>query len=79
MLLEDCGAVVSALRSHAFMTQAELAEMMLRSPAEVAAIEEGQQPLVEADLRALARIFGLNEARLMQLARPANIGTKVAA
>ena len=70
MLLNDCGAVVSALRSQALITRTELAEAMLRDVSEVVAIEEGALPLTESDLRALARVFGLNEARLLELAEP---------
>ena len=70
MMLEDCGVVVSALREQAMLTQAELAELMLRDVTELAAIEDGTLPLNESDLRALARVFGLNESRLLELAEP---------
>lgn len=62
MTQADCGALIRALRDQAGITQAELAEALLRDVAEVAAIEMGDRAADRADVRRLTRVFGLDEA-----------------
>ena len=68
MTQEDCGALIRALRDQAGITRAELAEALMRDSAEVAAIEMGDRPVSESDVRRLARVFDLADEQLPLLA-----------
>jgi transcriptional regulator with XRE-family HTH domain len=69
MTQADCGALIRALRDQAGLTQAELAESLLREAAEIAAIEMGDRAVTRRDTRALARVFELDSASVRAMAR----------
>ncbi len=80
MTQADCGALIRALREQAGITQAELAESLLRDPAEVAAIEMGDLPVDGRDARRLARVFGLDRDQVRALTASAGeVETRAAA
>lgn len=75
----DCGALIRALREQALITQTELAEALLREPAEVTAIEMGDLPVTKADVKALARVFDLELASAEALGEHGHPETRQAA
>jgi len=79
MTQAESGALIGVLRDHAQITQAELAEALLRDPEEIAAIESGALALQYADARALARIFDLEERRAVSLVDATRADARAAA
>lgn len=69
MTQADCGALIRALRDQAQITQAELAESLLRDVAEMAAIEMGDLAVTAADTQGLARVFDLDAAAIRSMIR----------
>lgn len=75
----DCGALIRALREQAQITQAELAESLLRDEAEITAIEMGDLAVSEADVTALSRVFDLELATARSLTEDTHSETRKAA
>ena len=79
MTQAESGALIRVLRDHARITQAELAEALLRGPDEVAAIEAGTLSLQLADARNLVRVFDLDERRARAMVDASQCETRAAA
>ncbi|MGF1627349.1 MAG: helix-turn-helix domain-containing protein [Alphaproteobacteria bacterium] len=75
----DCGALIRALRDQAGITQAELAESLLREPAEIAAIEMGDLAVTERDTLALGRVFDLDAMSVRAMSESTHLEAREAA